>query len=130
MESWLFSARIGAWDESLACGQDSELHLRALSYDPNYQYCAEVDHAIRADNVARGSLGLKGMTVKGQLSHAQAVINLCQSNNVAELTKRHKSIAAGRLLYHAIRIMELPEEDGREAALHLWKNVREYRLIA
>ena len=125
-----FFQHVGAWDESLACGQDSELHLRALSYDPNYQYCAEVDHAIRSDNVARGSLGLKGMTVKGQLSHAQAVINLCESNNFGELTKRHKSIGAGRLLYHAICIMELPTEDGRGDALHLWKNVREYRLIS
>lgn len=124
-----FFHRIGAWDESLACGQDSELHLRALSYTPNYQYCAETDYAIRADNVARGSLGLKGLTVKGQLSHAKAVINLCESNNFGELTKRHKSIAAGRLLYHAIQIMEVPEEDGFVDALHLWKNVRDYRLI-
>ena len=125
-----FFQQIGAWDESLACGQDSELHLRALSYDPNYQYCAEVDHAIRSDNVARGSLGLKGMTLKGQLSHAQAVVSLCQSPITAQLSEQHKSIAAGRLLYHAIRMMELPEEDGREPALHLWNYARNYRLIS
>ena len=125
-----FFQHVGAWDESLACGQDSELHLRALSYDPNYQYCAEVDHAIRSDNVARRSLGLKGMTVKGQLSHAQAVVSLCQSPNAAQLSDEDKAIAAGRLLYHAIRMMELPEEDGREAALHLWKHAREHQLVS
>jgi glycosyltransferase involved in cell wall biosynthesis len=124
-----FFHRIGAWDESLICGQDSELHLRCLSYVPNYRFFAEVDYAIRADNVARGSLGLKGMTVKGQLSHAQSVVNLCESENFKKLNRRQKSMAAGRLLYHAIRMMEIPTEAGYESASLLWKHVHKHRLI-
>ena len=125
-----FFRRIGAWDESLVCGQDSELHLRALSFHPHYRFFSEVDYAVRADNVTRGSLGLKGMTVEGQLSHAQSVVELCQANGGKGLSTRQKSMAAGRLLYHAMRMMELPEEDGHEAAVHLWKHAREHCLIA
>jgi glycosyltransferase involved in cell wall biosynthesis len=125
-----FFHRIGAWDETLICGQDSELHLRALSYHPEYRYCAEVDYAIRADNVARGSVGVKWMSVEGQLAHAQSVINLCASDRCFKLTKQQKAIAAGRLLYHAIHIIKIAPEDGRDMACTLWQNARRYRLIS
>jgi len=124
-----FFHRIGAWDETLLCGQDSELHLRALSFDPHYQYCAEVDYAIRADNVARQSVGVKWMTLEGQLSHAQSVIKLCQSDRCSALNSRQKSMAAGRLLYHAIRMMKISSVDGRDVACKLWKIARQHHLI-
>jgi len=124
-----FFHRIGAWDETLLCGQDSELHLRALSFDPHYQYYAEVDYAIRADNVARQSVGVKWMTLEGQLSHAQSVIKLCQSDRCSALNSRQKATAAGRLLYHAIHMMKISSVDGRDAALEIWKNARQYHLI-
>jgi glycosyltransferase involved in cell wall biosynthesis len=124
-----FFHRIGGWAETLLCGQDSELHLRALSFDPHYQYCVEVDYAIRAGNVARQSVGGNWKTVEGQLSHAQSVIKLCQSDRGRELNSQQRSIAAGRLLYHAIHIMKISSEDGRDDAYKLWKNAREYHLI-
>ncbi len=116
-----FFFKIGGWDETLLCGQDSELHLRALVARPSYLHRSEIDHFIRMDNIERGSLGTKSMTVEGQLAHAEIARMFIKRGDPA-MREDYSALIAGRLFFHALMILELHGQEEIERALLLWQD--------
>lgn len=125
-----FFVRIGGWKEGLLCGQDGELHLRALTHSPNYCFLPLVDHAIRADHESRGTLGTKGATREGQLSYVEALEDILKDHLMNQMNHSIRQVAGGRFLLHAHSLLCFDSRANRYAAIKIWEKARTYRLVS